>query len=784
MLDKAAKALNKATAGSRHNPVRLEDDAMDIDSPPEPEDSELEEEEEEDAADSEGEWSPRPPQHTSMGGHFSHHGNAATSILNERIRADLRYAKKAGFRVSHLGNLSQNARDCFITVSCRIAKLGISDEAIQAWHLDRKQYITLLIHFTAGYRILDSLTAEEPSRSRSIVEMRIGVSSRYKVSHSAAIEAFSKIKDKDRRKTEVKPECPEAQKDKKADAKVEETEEASSEGLHSLFIGRPLDELLNERLLPVLRYRVAMGMPWSGAEDYYNDNQGRNIIGSDTMNDKYWAEDRSNLSGNLPTLVTADHLAEASKDQSFPLLAMQFALRHLVRCTEFCLVCHCRIEADFEALKPYVCSKPLCLYQYMSLGFGPSIEYEVLSQPYVVDLLVSFCYSSAQAGRLSSLPLGMGLTVPSPSLIAGRAIPLPSARSYMPPAWTDGIAPQKSSPGLDLHSSKKHKARLDEYRSELLFPPGEKPLKTGDWIYLAIPGKRVERLHCRVIETFYPNVRLGPPIIPPPSVLDSEQQLYPTLVVGVARSQALTPAATPPPPTHIDPSSYPEVDFVVYDKNFDDLSDPEKQSSICMLLETLPSVSKMKEFLHGIRGKHMSFRNWPDRISPAALGVLRWIIASNRSCIIQIDNLDGESRHSGDRVSGMQSWMQFRFAMGAPDKEQRFVTAVRETAGRLALKYPTFFAWHGSPLHNWHGIIREGLHFKETLHGRAFGDGVYHSLDASTSLGYTGSYAHYSSFNDSSPGWTGWPHSELKVSSAMSLNEIVNAPGRENPLVF
>jgi ubiquitin-conjugating enzyme E2 Q len=75
-------------------------------------------------------------------------------------------------------------------------------------------------------------------------------------------------------------------------------------------------------------------------------------------------------------------------------------MRYLLRCTEFCLVCHDKIEGGFEALKPYVCSKPLCLYQYMSLGFGPSVEHEIITQPYVVDLLVSFCYTAALNQRL------------------------------------------------------------------------------------------------------------------------------------------------------------------------------------------------------------------------------------------------------------------------------------------------------------------------------------------------------------------------------------------------
>ena len=84
----------------------------------------------------------------------------------------------------------------------------------------------------------------------------------------------------------------------------------------------------------------------------------------------------------------------------------------------------------------------------------------------------------------------------------------------------------------------------------------------------------------------------------------------------------------------------------------------------------------------------------------------------------------------------------------------------------MSLKYPTLFAWHGSALINWHGIIREGLHFKEKLHGRAFGDGVYFSNSYDISQGYTGYHNHNTCM---------WPQSQLQITEAICLNEIVNA---------
>lgn len=767
MLLKVGKLLDKAVAGSQNNPVNLEDDRMDLDEHEE-QDDEAWEAEEDDADDavSEEDWSPRPSQQSSHGFHTSQGqttDKSSVSALNSRIREDLRAVKEAGFRIGCIGGPLNNARDFFVTVSCRIAKLGISEEAMQAWHLDRSQYIIFLIHYTSGYRPLERLTAEEAYHSRGSVHMRVGVSQRYKITLTQAIDAFSQVKDMEKREKEKA-------KEKEKETKTKPPEVPEQGEFQGLFIGRPLDELLNDRLVILLRYRIAMGFPWSGAEDFYNDNQGRNLAETDTIDNKYWYEEKTN--NLLPYLVTADHLTETSKNPSFPLLGMQFLLRHLVRCTEFCLVCHCKVEADFEALKPYVCSKPLCLYQYMALGFGPSIEYEILSQPWVVDLLISFCYASATSNRLKSLPTGMGLTVPRPSISPvdwlADTPPLPQSRhgkhSVSPGHVGSGVGIQSQVVG----TTKPHKALFDRRARDIVFAASETPLKIGDWVRLHMPGQAEDGQHCRVIETYYPKVRLGFPVIrPSPDLLTTALQQY---GMPMSRPQSLTPAATPPPPSSVESPAYLDIEFDIYNQYFDDLDNSRKQQSIHNLLDTLPSVKQMREYLQA--NKELSLKMWVERISPAALGVLRWIIASNRSCIVQVDNInvDGETRNSEERVSGMKQWMQFRFAQGAPDKEQRFIKSVREASERLKLQFPTIFAWHGSPVYNWHGIVREGLHFQDTANGRACGDGVYHSLHSATSLGYSNAVPR------GAPASYIWPQSRLQISQALALDEIVNAP--------
>ena len=640
--------------------------------------------------------------------------------------------------------------------------------------MDPSQYFILLIRYTAGYRDLDRLTGAPPHEGNSGVEIRAGLSGRYKISIDQAVAAFAQLEDKSRSSKLMK-----AQKS-----------DDQGSGLGRLFIGRPLDELLNDRLIPLLRFRLGMGFPWNGAELFFNDHQGRALTADAGVDAKYWAEDNSYILQGLPNLVTQDQLQSILKQYSFPLLAMQFALRHLVRCTEFCLVCHCKVEADFEALKPYVCSKPLCLYQYMSLGFGPSIEHEIITQPHVVDLLISFCYTSACNRKLRYLPTGMALMVPSPALMPGSETPLPyPSPSYSYPHLVDGVnTGQISSKAKKDLSAKTYKARLDLSKNELIFDPGSaRVLHPGNWIGFPVSqGAKEDYYHCRVLDVIHPTARLGEPIVQTKktggkttqatAMSASQRHLSGANIANAPTT--LTPATTPPPTTHLIENQidkYQPVEIVVYDQNFDDLDANDKQKSIVLLLDSLPSVPQMSVYLRSKGGQDISLRNWADRISPAALGLLRWIIASNRSCIVQVDSLDESTRKSEDRVAGMSGWMQFRFAQGAPDKEQRFISSIKQTTP--GAQYPTLFAWHGSPLHNWHGIVREGLHFEKADHGRAFGDGCYHSLHCGTSMGYSGMYGR-GGVSISGTRFGEWPHSQLKISQAIALNEIVNAPSQ------
>ncbi|KAJ5377718.1 uncharacterized protein N7496_005127 [Penicillium cataractarum] len=594
--------------------------------------------------------------------------------FHEAIRRDLRAVKLAGFKVGYHGDL---AGLIVVSVAMRIARMGLSDEAMTAWNVRPADYLVLLIRY-GRYQTMEDLSLGGDSK----IQMRVGLCDSYKPSLTSTISAFQ---------------------EKVSYNDLPPMEETKDRGplFRELFIGASLDKLLNERFLHIARLRLRHGFTWTGAELFFQTTQGKFIGPDDTRSPEFAVKDI--WITPAPNFLQADHLADmglSPANISFPLVAELFLLRHFVKCTEFCLVCHCKTHDGFEALKPYVCSNGLCLFQYMTLGMGPSLEYEIRTQPYVVDMLISLAYERAKSGRLSDFPTGLGLNVPC-ARVAGTPCPPPLDRTAL-----SRFCPR---------------------------------VKEGNWIaILNLPkpggGENTVTWHCRVQQVWETSghVALSRPVCHGVQLQEGE---------GIEKYASSIP-----------------VEYVIYDMNFDMLPAEKKQSTIVMLLDNLPSIDAMKNFLgRNDSGKLLS--SWSDMINPAALDLLRWIVASNRSCILQ----DGSQEN--DLVSEMKGFLQFRLVQGAPDKEQRFMEAVNQH-GKTA--YPTIFAWHGSPLYNWHSILRQGLHFKDVAHGRSYGNGVYLSNQYHTSVGY-GGRAHASG---------SWPQSMLRIQSMISLNEIVNNPAK------
>ncbi|KAL6708937.1 hypothetical protein ACN47E_002064 [Coniothyrium glycines] len=695
---------------------------------------------------------PRPTFTNDMS---SAHGNGyteANAAFRQRIRSDLLVAKSEGFKVGHQGGL-MDALGCYVSLSIRISKLGISEEAMQAWQLEPQDYLVAIFYYPNGYKNMDEIKSYDANTARRNFSVRIGISTTYKPSMQEAIAAFTVLNKEEEKRRELSQ-----QTDSQQDSTIRR-------GFRNSFISRPLDELLEQRFHLLLKYRYG-GMPWHGAESFYIDQVLKTSpTNQDASDDKYY--ENEHVSNTWPKIVTDDHITSlVGRDHSLPLVAMQFVLRHFVRCTEFCLICFSKMPDDLQAIKPYVCDNPLCLYQYMSLGFGPSIEHEIMSQPKVVDLLISFCYASARQGRLRDFPIGLSLAVPP---VVAHEHDYSMNQTQYATAYGQPLhkAPAPS------HAPKASSIRYNEHTQEILFedPRQTCPIVTGNWLVLRMDAEPDKALHCRVVDaSLYPSVRLSEPVIPakPEKLVDHYAKNR--IMQQQQQQQQQAQSTTKPVPRQpgLSANEFRSASFYLYDQNFDELADNDKRHTIQALLDVLPSVQEMKGYL--LRKAQSPLSSWVDRLPPSALGIMRWIIASNRACIIQVDSetSPGYVRKSEDRLYGMPGFAQFRFAMGAPDKERKFIQAVRATTERLGLKYPTLFAWHGSPLHNWHSIIREGLHFNETLHGRAFGHGVYHAPDVNTSLSYSNIHGVIGGY---------WTMSELKIQQALALNEIVNAPG-------
>lgn len=392
LVTSIAQKLQRALAtGSRANPVNITDvrdtDVADADGEEDEEEEDWSEEEEYDPGDDDDFGLASPGSRiTSNTVETLRLSPEAAAKVNSCIRRDIRAAKLAGLSVGVVSGMKAESVNSILCLSIRIAKLGLSEDALQAWDLEPKQYLMLLICYANGYKSLNEITANA-ARHQGI-SFRVGVGNKYKCTLLEALAAFSDTA-KDMSKSH-----------QGGASETGEGPQRPRAGFSNIFISSSLNEFLNSQFISLVRIRVSLGVGWHGAKRYLDHRQGQLGANATDLPAECLEELDEKKEIILSERLVTDHLTDQQVETvSFPFVAMQFTLRYLTRCTEFCLVCHDKIEASFEALKPYVCDKPLCLYQYMSLGFGPSVEHEIMTQPYVVDLLVSFCYASAQVSH-------------------------------------------------------------------------------------------------------------------------------------------------------------------------------------------------------------------------------------------------------------------------------------------------------------------------------------------------------------------------------------------------
>ncbi|KAM0325400.1 hypothetical protein ACHAQA_007386 [Verticillium albo-atrum] len=670
---------------------------------------------------------------------------------NARRLEDLTKARQAGFKIGLWLD------DNILSLGLRVCKLGLPEETLTAWQIKRTDFIVLLCKYDDQYHPLEVFASMQGPRKP--VQFRIGKCKSYKPSTATAQLAFTKP----------------AQEEPSTE-KANDREDA----FERLYVSNSLDLWMEQEFAALLKIRDNHGVSWDRAKLVFMAiSKDRNIQAN--LDNLGCAEDDEDsevlVSPTASPALNKDYLLEdpdipasdGSRDRktspvngnrSLPLVAIQFALRYFAKSPKYCMVCHLKTSDDFVAIKPYVCDNPLCLYQYMSLGFGPSTEHEIISQPLVVDLLITFFVASLQQNKLREYPVGLNILVPDlPHHVVNPNFPPPFASEQS----------QDEQPGQTSAENKKIQCTVNmkqqymsRFQSDGTLNGDVAFLQPGD-MFLLVKESDLTQMsnynthHCAVVSIDFAthvvnfNCFATTPSLARPHHSQAQAQ-------GTTDSFALNDV---------------EEAFVLFPFKHDlgDLTSAQSGVALSLIASTLPAVATMRE--HLMRNRSATIADCPG-ISKASLALLRWIVASNRSMIVQIDgapdaadDADKSSRACEKLVGVPGQWVQFRFAQGSPEKEQRFSKAI--TANSRRKPAPTIFAWHGSPMGNWHSIIRQGLNFSEVVHGRSFGNGVYFSPQWEVST----SYAHQGSVV---PHVEGWPRSQLRPLGVISLCEIVNKP--------
>lgn len=646
------------------------------------------------------------------------------------LRKDLRAVRQAGCRIGVLNGLNGHSLTHTISISMRASKFGLSTDTLEVWDLEPSDYIVLLVELEGQYQTANQLRSNpHPPR----MAFRFGKCSTYKPSLHAANDAF---KPTINRRT----------------AGAEDTSrlEPDAKPFTKLFISNSLERFINEDFLNLVKLRLGGSESWEDANQRLQamaQTQNTAFLGDLDAKTTTADEGKGRRKAKRPFQAVdqdaADDVVEYGLSDPFtvphenislPLAAMHFATHYFTRCTEYCLRCHRRLPKDFEALKPFVCSNPLCLFQYMTMGLGPSIEHEILTQPYVVDLLVSLCYSSVTVVPkpptgypIREFPVGLHLKVPELSRAAFGG-PDQAAEAFM-------------------------KVEGDIDAQFLTFHNPHDLLRVSPGMFAVLKQRPLG----------LPDQPLQHQVL----VKDVDYELFRMTFDFKHRDS---------PPNPIGLRFHEEMSLSVAYRDFDDLKEDEKAQAISVLLKSLPPIADLQKYL--LEHPNASLTSHPS-ISHSASTLLQWIVASNRSYIHQVSPVEekvgdknfirGAKTRPQEEIPGLASgYVQFRFAQGSPDKELRFHSALSSLTTPNARTYPTIFAWHGSKLSNWHSILRQGLDYKEIQNGRAYGNGVYFSNQYTTSLQYTNEAVLLQS----------WPNSALQAAKVVSLCEIVNSPDK------
>ncbi|KAL6068634.1 Poly [ADP-ribose] polymerase 6 [Balamuthia mandrillaris] len=171
------------------------------------------------------------------------------------------------------------------------------------------------------------------------------------------------------------------------------------------------------------------------------------------------------------------------------------------------------------------------------------------------------------------------------------------------------------------------------------------------------------------------------------------------------------------------------------------------------VLDLFPSVTNMSKYA----SDNTTLKAALDARHPLLYPLLRWILTSNRSHLKKIP--------TKKQITELQTSHQYVLLNAPVDRERRFQ--------ELKNEHGSFYAFHASPIGNWHSILRTGLknlsNSAQQLHGAVNGPGIYLAPNSGLSMGYMG--------------WgVGWPKSQLGTNELgmMAMCEVINYQDRIN----
>lgn len=146
------------------------------------------------------------------------------------------------------------------------------------------------------------------------------------------------------------------------------------------------------------------------------------------------------------------------------------------------------------------------------------------------------------------------------------------------------------------------------------------------------------------------------------------------------------------------------------------------KQDVRLLLDTVDKVPPIRDLQRFTTD--MDLKQHLDLIDPLIFPLLKWLVCSTRTCLCPLP--------AEDCLPEMNTPYQFKVLNANPEHERRF----QEWCDKArAQGTGTYRGFHGSPMANWHSVLRAGLRCSPQ---GALGPGVYAHETAVYSQGYMG----------------------------------------------